>query len=238
MRARLLPSLAIVPLLAATAFCQDLRSATGVVLETTNASRYTYVRIDTGTEKLWAAGPAVTVKVGDRVVLRDGLLNTNFYSATLKRTFAEIYFAEKITPAGAAAPGTDAPHAAAGLPHGHPMMGAQGTTTPTNLVIAVIRKPEGGKSVAEIWAQKASLAGKSVVMRGKVVKSLPNILGKTWLHLRDGTGAEGQNDLTVTTKDTAAVGDVITVTGTVATDKDFGGGYKYDVILENATLTP
>lgn len=238
MRTRFLSGLAIVPLLAAPAFCQDLSSASGVVLETTNASRYTYVRIDTGTAKLWAAGPAVAVKSGERVTLRNGLFNTNFYSATLKKTFEEIYFVEKIVPAGAAAAGTDAPHAAAGLPHGHPTMGAPGTAAPTNLVIAVIRQPDGGKSIAEVWAQKAQLGGKSVVVRGKVVKSLPNILGRTWLHLRDGTGAEGQNDLTVTTKASAAVGDVVTVTGIVATDKDFGGGYKYAVIVEDATVTP
>ena len=238
MRARLLPSLAILPLLAATAFCQDLRSATGVVLETTNASRYTYVRIDTGTEKLWAAGPATTVKVGDHVTLREGLLNKNFYSATLQKNFAEIYFAEKIVPAGTPVPGTDAPHAMAGMPPGHPMTGSPSAPAPTNLSFAAIQRPAGALTVGEVWAQKAQLTGKSVVVRGKVVKSVPNILGRTWIHLRDGTGVERQNDLTVTTKDTAAVGDVVTATGTVATDKDFGGGYKYDVIVENATVTP
>jgi hypothetical protein len=70
-----------------------------------------------------------------------------------------------------------------------------------------------------------------------VVKFSQQIMGKNWIHLQDGTGAAGTNDLTVTTDGTANTGDTVVVTGVVTTDKDFGYGYKYDVILENATVT-
>jgi len=102
-----------------------------------------------------------------------------------------------------------------------------------------LKKPEGGKTVGEIYAAKDQLAGKEVTVRGKVVKVSPNILGKTWLHVRDGSGADKTNDLTVTT--TAAVpvelGLTVLVNGKVSLNKDFGLGYRYDVIIEDAKVT-
>ncbi len=202
-------------------------SFTGVVLETTNASRYTYVRIDTGTEKIWAAGPVVAVKAGDRVSFGAGMPNKNFYSPTLKKNFDELYFADAILPAGGSPV----------MPMGHAAMMA-GAGKATNTVVEPIQKAEGGKTVAEIWSGKATLSGKQVTVRAKVVKVAPNIMGKTFLHLRDGTGTEGSNDLTVTTtNEVVRVGMVVLASGTVVTDKDFGSGYKYAVILEEATVT-
>ena len=89
-----------------------------------------------------------------------------------------------------------------------------------------------------MWAKRASLAGKTVIVSGKVVKYNGGILGRNWLHLQDGSGkaADGTNDLTITTDGTAKVGDVITVTGTVAVDKDFTAGYAYKVMLEGARI--
>ena len=79
---------------------------------------------------------------------------------------------------------------------------------------------------------------KPVSVRGKVVKYNEEIMGKNWLHLRDGSGAEADktNDLLVTTKSAARPGDVVTVNGVVRLDKDFGSGYSYKVMLEDATL--
>lgn len=99
-----------------------------------------------------------------------------------------------------------------------------------------ITKAKGGYTVAELYAKKAQLNGKKVSVRGKVVKVNPQIMGKNWLHLQDGTGAPGTNDITITTSQNATMGDVVTATCTMAVNKDFGAGYKYDVILENCTL--
>ena len=92
--------------------------------------------------------------------------------------------------------------------------------------------------MANVWANRRALAGKAVAVRGKVVKYNGGILGVNWLHIQDGTGTADRktNDLTITTDDTATIGDIVTATGTLATDKDFGAGYAYPVILEKSTL--
>lgn len=98
-------------------------------------------------------------------------------------------------------------------------------------------KPKGGYTVAELYAKKDELKGKKVTVRGEVVKFNSNIMGKNWLHLQDGSGKEGTNDLTVTTSQGANVGDKVVVTGVMATNKDVGAGHKYVVILEEGTIT-
>src|ERR1035437_2682931 len=213
-----------------------LVSFKGTVVETMNASRYTYVRIDTGTNKIWAAGPAAAVKVGDSVSVEAGLPNKNFNSPTLKRKFDTLYFVGAITPSGSSACPAGAADAST-LPPGHPSLKTAGHEASTNAAIEAIQKPDGGKTVAEIWAGKAQLAGKPVVVRAKVVRVIANVMGMNFLHLRDGTGSEGDNDLTVTTKAVVTVGQVITARGLLTTDKDYGSGYKYDVIMEDATVS-
>ena len=123
----------------------------------------------------------------------------------------------------------------AGMPPAdpHPIPSAAAT----DVDLAGIARAEGGQTVAEIFAGKDQLAGQTVVFRGKVVKTNPNIMGKNWLHVRDGSGVEGSNDLTVTTGDAAPnVGDTVVVTGPVVLNKDFGMGYTYDVIIEDAQV--
>jgi hypothetical protein len=125
----------------------------------------------------------------------------------------------------------------AGLPAGHPQIGA---TKPAAANAEPIRvaKAEGGKTIAEVYAQKADLAGKEVLVRGKVVKAKANIMNRTWIHIQDGTGGEGSNDLTVTTEGEAPeVGAIVRIRGVVALAKDFGYGYLYPVIVESATVT-
>jgi len=42
----------------------------------------------------------------------------------------------------------------------------------------------------------------------------------------------------VTTKDTPTVGQTVLIEGTVSTNKDFGAGYTYAVIVEKAAIKP
>jgi hypothetical protein len=101
-----------------------------------------------------------------------------------------------------------------------------------------IAKAEGGQTVTELFAAKEQLEGETVVIRGKVVKVNANIMGKNWLHVRDGSGEDGTNDLTITTTGVVpAVGDTVLVTGTVSLNRDFGMGYKYPLIVEDAEVT-
>jgi len=130
-------------------------------------------------------------------------------------------------PPGAMPPGMAAQHAAA-------------AAGPADVGEIKVAKASGanGKTIAEIYGQKAQLKEKVVAVRGKVVKYNAGIMGKNWIHLRDGTGAQakGDNDITVTTGDAANVGDVVVATGKVRLDKDFGAGYAYPVIIEEATV--
>jgi hypothetical protein len=138
------------------------------------------------------------------------------------------------TPATATAPAPPAPSAAMPDAAPHPMPVAPAASVD----LAGIAKAEGGRTVAEVFAAKAELAGQEVLVRGRVVKSNPNVMGKNWLHVRDGSGGEGTNDLTVTTTGAAPqVGDTVLVKGTVALDRDLGMGYRYEVIVEDAEVT-
>jgi hypothetical protein len=121
------------------------------------------------------------------------------------------------------------------MPPGHPPTGAE--ITKPQIDVSEVEKAEDGKTVEEIFAAKEDLAGKQVMVRGKVVKFLPQIMGKNWLHLQDGSGSEGTNDLTVTTTSVADVGDLVLVSGKVSVNRDFGYGYSYEVLLEDAEIT-
>lgn len=107
-----------------------------------------------------------------------------------------------------------------------------------NIKVAKATGPDA-RTVAEVNSQSATLKGKTVAVRGMVVKFNPEILGKNWVHIRDGSGsdADGSNDILVTTKDTTKVGDVVLVKGVVATNRDLGSGYSYKVLIEEATLS-
>ena len=190
----------------------------GTVVETMDASEYTYALLDRSGKKVWVAGPKTQLAIGTVIAPVQGSAMPGFHSETLKRTFDMIYFISAFPTAGGAAPTN---------PHLNPQ------------AVASIEKVEpiaGGTTVVKIFEDKAKLAGKPVVVRGKVTKVNNGILGRNWVHLQDGTGAAGTNDLMVTTNATATVGDVVVVRGKVAVDQDFGGGYRYAVLVEDATL--
>jgi len=94
------------------------------------------------------------------------------------------------------------------------------------------------RTVAEIVTKGTALKDKTVAVRGKVVKFTPGVMGKNWVHLRDGSGsaADGTNDVLVTTQDETKIGDIVLVRGTVRTDVNLGSGYAYKVLVEEAKL--
>jgi len=94
------------------------------------------------------------------------------------------------------------------------------------------------QTVAALNQNKATLGGKTISVQGKVVKVNNDIMGRNFLHLQDGTGDASNNDVTITSKQTAKVGDEVTISGVVALNKDFGSGYAYPLLIEEATITP
>lgn len=220
-------------LLATTSFAFAAAPATavkGTVLEVKDVESYTYLRLKTGTGIAWAAVSRAPVSKGASVTLENVMVMRDFESKTLRKTFPEILFG---TLAGV---GT-AQAAGAGLPAGHPPVTAAKTS-----VDAPIARAEGAnaRTVAEIVKQSAKLKDKPVLVRGKVVKYNAGIMGKNWVHLRDGSGSEADasNDILVTTTQAAKVSDVVNVQGVVRTNKDFGAGYVYAVLIEDARLKP
>ena len=136
---------------------------------------------------------------------------------------------EPAAPAPAAPAGSAAPMSAE---QPHPMP----TAEVADVDLSGIEKAADGVTVAELFATKEQLAGQPVTLRGKVVKVNAGIMGTNWLHVRDGSGEEGANNITITTGQMADVGDVVLVTGVLTVDKDFGMGYEYDAIIENAEI--
>lgn len=200
-------------------------SVTGKLLERIAASPYSYLRIQTAQGEVWAAVPETKVEKGAEVTVVGAMIMRDFESKTLKRTFAQIYFGTLAGSGQATAPAGD-PHASMGQP--------------AAVEVGKVEKATGAdaRTVAEVWAQKGALKGKTVTVRGKVVKYNAGIMGKNWLHLQDGSGdaKAGTNDITVTSNDPAAKGDTVTITGVVRTDKDFGSGYSYAVLVEDAKV--
>jgi len=202
----------------------------GTVLETMPASTYTYAKLDSGGKEVWIAGPETKLVVGAKIGPVHGTLMTGFHSDTLNRTFDQLYFIASYPITGSAPPN----------PHGADMTATAPTTAGTPPVVAAtvekIAPVEGGTTIADLYAGKATLGGKPVIVHGKVVKVNNGIMGRNWIHLQDGSGAAGTNDLTVTTSATAAKGDVVVVRGKVVTNKDFGAGYSYPVLIEDAAI--
>jgi len=94
------------------------------------------------------------------------------------------------------------------------------------------------KTVEALNVEKTQLSGKQVQFKGKVVKVNNGIMGKNFLHIQDGTGGKTTNDVTVTSAQTAAMGEEVVVTGKVTLERDFGAGYTYPLIIEEATISP
>jgi hypothetical protein len=212
----------------------------GRVREKIDVAQYTYLRLETSAGEVWTAVPKAQVAVGDTVAVANAMWMENFKSATLDRTWPRIAFgtlsggaeAKPQGPGMFAAAAASAPSSAE-LPPGHPQPAA-----PADVGDVHVAKAPGprGRTIADVYAQKAELKEKQVAVRGKVVKATNGVLGKNWLHLRDGTGSGETSDLTVATTDTATVGATVVATGTVRLDRDLGAGYHYDVIVEDAHL--
>jgi len=214
---------------------------TGKVLETMDAGGYTYVHVDNGTEKIWAAAPQFEAKVGEKVTVPEGMPMKDYESKTLNRKFDVVYFVGAIgvgdnLPALAAEPAGGAANAEqTQLPEGaHPKPDPAQAAKDAKVTFDGIKK--AGKTVGDVYKGQADLGGKEVTVRGKVVKYSPQIMGKNWVHVQDGTGQAGGNDLTVTTLDEVKVGDTVLVTGKITLKKDFGMGYKYDLIIEDGKI--
>ena len=201
----------------------------GKIAETFNSGGYTYLLLENKVKKIWVAVPQMKATVGKEIALMPGYEMQNFTSKILKRKFDSIIFsAGPVTQQG-----TINTVAAKGI------MGNNGAKAPTAEKVKVAKTTgPNAYTVVEIYKNKETLNNKNVVVKGKVVKVSAGIMGKNWIHLQDGTGnaKDGSNELVVTSQDIPKVNDVVTASGTLYKDKNFGAGYKYTVIMEKASV--
>ena len=227
---------------------------TGKVLEAMDASGYTYLNVETAAGTKWVAVNQTPVEVGEEVTYIDGMVMQNFSSKALDRTFPEIVFSGGLVGKGGTPPAmppkqgtgegsfSQALTSESGMaaPPGEGMApGSQKAVVPFAEIKVEKAPGENSYTVGEIFSKAAELNGKTVVVRGKVMKVSPNIMGRTWIHLQDGTGSpdEGTHDLVVTTSEEPASDlDIITIEGILAANKDFGSGYSYSAIVEEAEV--
>ena len=226
----------------------------GKVLEKIDVPNYTYIRTVRLGKEIWVAAPTTVVEVGDQVIVPEGMPQRNYHSETLNRTFDRLYMVSGVQVVGREQPAGN-PGGMPAMPEGHPPIGGAGPTAEGGSMpsgaggaeqhtqpgeVTIETKPEkaeGGYTVEEIFQSKADLKDKTVILRGKVVKFNPEIMGKNWMHVQDGTGAKGTNDITVTSAARAKVGDTVLIKGKLSLDRDFGFGYKYALIIEDAEVT-
>ena len=164
------------------------KTVTGEVLETKDVDLYTYLRLKTKDGERWAAVNQSAFKKGSQVTISNVMVMENFESKALKKTFPLILFGTVGTSSDTAAAN---PHAGMGKP--------------ADIGPIKVAKASGANAytVAELVAQASKLKDKPVRVSGKVVKYNGGIMGKNWLHLQDGTGAAGANDMLVTSAATA-----------------------------------
>lgn len=202
----LLTIIMAVLIMAATGPQARAATHTGTVVETVTGGGYTYMKINDDGGDLWIAGPTSAVAKGETVSFSEQVWMVNFTSKALGRTFPKILFVSGVQAAPSAASAAPASSASA----------------------ADVR------TIGEIISKKDELKGRAVSVRGNVVKVSENIMGRTWVHIEDGSG---ERLIFRSINGTAEVGSVVTATGRLETDSDFGFGYFYPVIVEDATFS-
>jgi len=192
------------------------------VKEVLQTGTYTYLFVNEEEEDYWMAISKTDIKVDDHLYYQDAVVMRDFKSEELDRTFDKILFVGEIG-------GVKLQEATVPNDSIHKTL----TNEDKKPVIKVEPAPDG-ITIAELFEKAADYANKKVIIRGQVVKINSGIMDRNWVHLQDGTGESGNTDLTFTTQEEVNVGDVVTFEGTVAIDKEYGAGYVYPLIVENA----
>lgn len=230
----------------------------GVVLEAITGGGYTYLNIDENGEKFWIAGPQTTIEKGAEVSFNEQVWMPNFTSRALNRTFEKILFVSGVNDGSQEAEPTNEEDSSlveesvdeihSGITYGANDYGTVEEAAPEDDENAIDDQAEeeeeeplpadGMYTVEDLYNMANRLKGETVKVEGEVVKVSENIMGMNWIHIQDGTGTRGKNKMVFrSNKDTAKVGDTVIAEGRLETDKDFGYGYFYSVIVEDSSFT-
>ncbi len=214
---------------------------TVVIKNVMHTSQYSYFNIsEVGNPKVkeadtvWAACNFMEAKVGDTLYYKTASSIKDFPSKELHRTFKDLLLIDELSKTS-----DFVKKEMAGVA-GHGAMSTSDTAMPgkpqITKVDVKVDKAQGGITIGELYAKKENFNGKTVKIKGKVTKFSPDIMQKNWIHLQDGTVGNGKYDLTITTVETVKVGDIITIEGKIAINKDLGYGYFYEVLMEEAKI--
>ncbi len=206
------------------------------VTEHVNGGGYTFIKgIEDGKE-LWIAVREMAVEV-DEVLYFDNVIEMkDFESKTLGKTFKSILFVNDIS----RNPNFLSSTTDSSQDREIPKMVSSSAYSNKAAKVGSDVKVEAladGMTVEMVNTKRKELAGKKVKVRGVVTKYNANILNVNWIHIQDGTGSGKTSDLTITSNQETKVGDTIVIEGIVVVNKDFGAGYFYDVIIEEARIT-
>ena len=196
------------------------------VLEAIQTSSYTYMRVYENVSERWVAVSKMDAKKGDKYHYDSALEMNNFHSKELNRDFEQIFFINNVITNSAAEKPTQQ-----SMPSNHSGGSKAKPKSDINL-----EKSANEITVAAVFEKRQEFANKEIEIRGVVVKTNKQIMGKNWIHIQDGSNHNESFDLTITSQDLPEVNDEVTFKGTIILNKDFGAGYFYDVIMENATL--
>jgi len=202
----------------------------GVAKEVLQTSSYTYILLDIDGQETWIAGTKMNASVGVKYYYIQNMVMENFQSKELNRFFDSIIFAQQIS-TNPDSFVTQAGNQAGNQAENKAEYKADLTTAKQDIKIV---HEKGITSIADIYSNKDKYAGTVLTVKGVITKYNPEIMKKNWIHLQDGTEKQGYFDLVITTLVNAKLGDTITMSGKIILDKDFGYGYKYDVLLEDA----
>ncbi|MGB1240950.1 MAG: hypothetical protein ACPG49_00405 [Chitinophagales bacterium] len=209
---------------------------TVVVEEVLPTSKYVYMYVREGEERFWVAAQKQEVVVGETYFYRGGLLKTNFESKEYNRIFDKVYLVSKIVPANH---GGGQNNTEKGTIETHSVDESLPTENPDT------KKAENGNrnitkdgsiKIADIVANPEKYEGQMIQVSGECVKVNPNIMGRNWIHLKD--GSKDEYDFVVTSIIQVQEGQVVTMKGTVGLNRDFGAGYHYNLIVEEGTVVP
>ncbi|NQV41572.1 MAG: SH3-like domain-containing protein [Candidatus Marinimicrobia bacterium] len=195
-------------------------SHTILVKEVIQANSYTYLFVAEGDKEYWIATAKQPLEAGMTLNYDMALEMKDFTSKEVDRTFDSIFFVGQMRGTSSAA--------------ANAMASKKTVETAKDISIG---KVDGSISIQELYTNRTDYEGKVVVVHGQVTKFNAGIMGRNWVHLQDGTKSGDAFDVTITTNAVVSKDDVVVFSGKVALGKDFGAGYKYDLILEEAELS-
>ena len=188
---------------------------TAKIVKTISSGGYTYMKVNDKKNTYWVAMTQRNVKVGDSIYFSEQGWMKNFKSKTLNRTFDNILFAADISASKRSSKLED---------------------IKPNILTSSYKKA-GTITVAELFKNRSKYANKSITIRAKVTKVSTGIMKRNWVHVEDGSRFQNMDDIVFTsTGATPKKGDIVSATGTVIIDKDFGYGYFYPVIIEKSSF--